>query len=93
MRLGPAAPGPVVATDDAAFDARAVVRDPRGAGAVLLDAETRARLTRLADGWIGVWPQRGARFVGARLPADSADQAGLPALVELLADLRRRSGA
>lgn len=88
--LGPAAPGPVIATDDAAFDARFVIRDHRGAGTTLLDPETRTRIARLIDGWVGVWPQRGARYVGRSLPGGDD---GLPSLVQLLCDLRERSGA
>jgi hypothetical protein len=89
-RLGPAAPGPVVATGDVAFDERFVRRDHRGASAAMLDAETRGRILRLADGWLGVWPQRGARFVGRQIPA--GDDA-LPSLVQLLCDLRERAGS
>jgi len=88
--LGPAAPGPVISTDDAAFDARFVIRDHRGAGTTLLDPETRARIARLVDGWVGVWPQRGARYVGLSL---SGGDDGLPSLVQLLADLRERAGS
>jgi hypothetical protein len=86
--LGPLAPGPAIATDDASFDRRFVVRDHRGAGTALLDAETRARMLRLIDGWLGVWPQRGARYVARGLPTEE----GPSALVELLGELRARAG-
>jgi hypothetical protein len=86
-RLGPSAPGPAIATDDSAFDAQFVVRDRRGAGGALLDAETRAQLLREAKGWVGVWPTRGARFVGRTLVTDER----LPALAQLLAHLCARS--
>jgi hypothetical protein len=87
--LGPNAPGPNVTTDDRAFDARFDVRDQRGAGTALLDADTRARLARSLDGWMGVWPQRAARWIGTEAPPGDD---GLPDLVQLLADLRERSG-
>ncbi len=88
--LGPSAPGPVVATGDAAFDARYLRHDPRGAGTAILDADTRARILQLPDGWIGVWPQRGARFVGHAVPEGDD---GLPALTQLLCDMRDRAGS
>ena len=87
--LGPSARGPILATGDPTFDARYDVRDHRGAGTALLDPPTRERILRLADGWVGVWPQRGARFVGRALPPGDD---GLPSLAQLLADLRQRSG-
>jgi hypothetical protein len=88
--LGGQAEGAVIATDDPSFDAHYVVRDHRGAGTFLLDAETRARIARLADGLISIWPQRGARFVGPALPPGDD---GLPSLAQLLSDLRKRTGA
>jgi hypothetical protein len=88
--LGPTASGPAIETGERDFDARYVVRDHRGAGTALLDEDTRQRIARLADGWVGVWPQRGARFRGRSLPGGDD---GVPSLAQLLADLTVRSGA
>lgn len=88
--LGPRAAGPTVEIGEPAFDSRFEVRDHRGAATALLDAETRGRIERLADGWIGVWPQRGARFRGSAIPPG---EDGLPSLAQLLAALATRSGA
>jgi hypothetical protein len=86
--LGPQALGASIATDDRDFDERYLVRDHRGAGTQLLDADTRVRIARLVDGQLSVWPQRGARFVGPTLPPGDD---GLPSLAQLLADLRKRA--
>jgi hypothetical protein len=86
--LGPSGPRAPVDTDDAAFDARFVVHDHRGAGTALLDSDTRQKLMQLHEGWLGVWPQRGARAVSRSLPSP----ASLGELASLLAELRVRSG-
>ncbi len=86
--LGPAAPGPIVATDDAPFDDRFVVRDHRGAGTAALATEMRGRLLAHVEGWIGVWPQRGACFRGRTLPP--ADD--FSSLSQLLVRLVQQAG-
>ena len=87
--LGPASPGPVVETDDAPFDARFVVRDRGGAStAAALAPEMRARLLAHVDGWVGVWPQRGACFRGRTLPRDD----DFSSLSTLLTDLLQQAG-
>lgn len=93
-RYGRPAAGPAVVTDDAAFDRRYLVRDARGVGTVLFEADVRAALAaRLGDGWIGVWPQRGAQFAGGALPDGAEAGEGLAVLVDLLLQLRARAGA
>ena len=86
--LGPAAPGGVLETDDAPFDERFVVRDHRGASTAALTPEMRARLLAHADGWVGVWPQRGACFRGRSL----ARAEDFSELARTLCDLIRLAG-
>jgi hypothetical protein len=86
--LGPHAAGTRVETEDREFDRAFDVYDKRGAGAPLLDAETRARLAVHVLGWLGVWPQRGLRYKAEALPP--GDDA-LPALIAFLRELATRT--
>jgi hypothetical protein len=86
--LGPHPAGSRVETDDPAFDRAFAVYDKRGAGAALLDEDTRARFTRHVTGWLGVWPQRGVRYRTSELPA--GDDA-LPSLIAFLRELAART--
>jgi hypothetical protein len=86
--LGPRPDGSRVLTEDPAFDAAFDVHDKRGAGAPLLDDETRARFAEKVTGWLGVWPQRGVRYRAAELP--SGDEA-LAQLIALLREVAART--
>ena len=86
--LGPAATGGVLETDDAPFDDRFVVRDHRGASTAALTPEMRARLLAHTDGWVGVWPQRGACYRGRSL----ARAEDFSELARILCDLIRQAG-
>jgi hypothetical protein len=90
-RLGPRADGPAIDTGDHAFDTAFATRDRRGLNAQLLDDGTRARLREVCAGWIGVWPQRGVRYRAHALGGGGED--ALPALIELLRELARRTAA
>jgi hypothetical protein len=87
-RLGPRADAPAIATGDGGFDARFVTRDRRGLTAQLLDEPTRARMSELVSGWLGVWPQRGVQYRSTTL---SPGEDALPLLIELLRDLATRA--
>jgi hypothetical protein len=87
-KLGPHAAGARVQTDDPKFDRVFEVWDKRGAGAGLLDDDSRARMLAFVAGWLGVWPQRGVRYRAQGLPA--ADDA-LPSLVAFLREVARRT--
>jgi hypothetical protein len=87
-RLGRRA-GTEVPTGDAPFDACLAVRDARTlhAGDPVLSDALRPRLASAVDGWLGVWPGRGAIFrsVEPRLLARAATEpAAIAALVEVM---------
>jgi hypothetical protein len=88
--LGPVPSDARVATEDAAFDAAFEVYDRRGVGAPLLDNDTRSTAAALVDGWLGVWPQRGARYRAERLP-DGED--GLARLVGFVRTVHARTNS
>src|SRR5581483_6569202 len=83
-KLGPHAGGDRVRTEDPKFDQAFETWDKRGAGAPLLDDDTRGRMLALVAGWLGVWPQRGVRYFAPSLPA--GDDA-LPSLVAFLREV------
>lgn len=92
--------GDEVATGDLDFDATFVIHDARRLDAAdpILDDERRPRLRGVVDGWLAVWPARGARLrsVGAEtftLLLDESPRAeeAQRALFALLADLKRRA--
>jgi hypothetical protein len=87
-RLGPRADGPLIETADADFDRAFSVRDRRGLNGKLLDDATRARLSQLCTGWLGVWPQRSVRY---RAESLAGGEDALPLLIELLRDLAARA--
>lgn len=89
--LGPHAAGNRVETDDPAFDRTFTVHDKRGAGAALLDEDTRARFTRHVTGWLGVWPQRGVRYRTSELPGGAQNDDALPSLIAFLRELAART--
>lgn len=85
-RLAPSASGVTrVATDDPQFDRRYLVSASHGASA-RVDETIRVRIARFPECWIGVWPERGARFVSVQVPAG---EDGLASLAQLLIDLSR----
>lgn len=88
-----------VATGDLDFDASFIVFDARRLDAAdsVLDDERRPRLRATVDGWLGVWPGRGARLcsVGAEtfgllLDESPRAEAAQRELLALLADVKRR---
>ncbi len=83
--LGPHEAGARVETGDPAFDRIFLVHDRRGAGAALLDDETRARMMTLVSGWLGVYPQRGVAYRATTLPPGDDSLAQLVAFVRDIA--------
>jgi hypothetical protein len=86
--LGPHESGARVLADDPAFDRVLALHDRRGAGAALLDDDTRKRMLALVQGWLAVWPQRGIAYRATALP--SGDEA-LAQLIAFLRELAQRT--
>jgi hypothetical protein len=83
-KLGPRGEGDLVEIGDPAFDSQFQVRDRRDVGARLLDDATRAQLTALSCGWLGIWPKVAVRY-------HAKDATDLPKLLQLLNELARRA--
>jgi hypothetical protein len=86
--LGPRAEGGPVETGDLEFDRAFVMRDHRSVGARFLHDSTRAQLLELADGWLGVWPQRGLRYHASEL-AEGEEM--LAKLISLLKEINAKA--
>src|SRR5207249_1120708 len=87
QRLGPRADGHVL-SEDAELDRAILLFDRRGAAAPILDAEMRARMLVHLQGWLGVWPQRGAHYRARHLDSEAMSLANL---VTLLRDIAMRT--
>jgi len=86
--LGPHESGARVEAGDPEFDRTFFIYDRRGSGAALLDDDTRKRMLALVQGWLAVWPQRGAAYRAATLPAGDD---GLSQLIALIRELAART--
>ena len=94
--------GREIETGDTAFDALFSTWDARRLAGPdpLLDDATRTQLREVVDGWLAVWPGRGARFrtVGPRLFALLVDESAagdeaVRAVAALLVEIQRRDGS